>query len=77
MCQGVNGEMFSRWGRGDPRGPTEGEVDGGEAYRQVPGQVLDSEGGEGRKDCGSLAEGGLVYGGVHATLRAARRLLYL
>jgi len=29
------------------------------------------------KDCGSLAEAGLVYGGAQATLRAARHLLYL
>ena len=29
------------------------------------------------KDCGSLADAGLVYGGAQGTLRAARRLLYL
>jgi len=29
------------------------------------------------KDCGSLAEVGLVSGGAQAMLRAARRLLYL
>jgi len=29
------------------------------------------------KDCGSLAEAGLAYGGAQATLRAARRLRYL
>ena len=29
------------------------------------------------KDCGSLAEAGLAYGGAQATLRAAKRLLYL
>jgi len=29
------------------------------------------------KDCGSRAEAGLAYGGEQATLRAARRLLYL
>jgi len=47
VCQGVNGEMFSRWGVGDPRAPAEREVDGREAYRKVPGRVLGSEGGEG------------------------------
>jgi len=47
VCQGVNGEMFSRWWGGDPRAPAEGEVDGGEAYCEVPGRVLGSEGGEG------------------------------
>ena len=29
------------------------------------------------KDCRSLAETGLAFGGAQATLRAARRLLYL
>jgi len=29
------------------------------------------------KDSGSLAEAGLAFGGAQATLRAARRLLYL
>jgi len=29
------------------------------------------------KDCGSLGEAGLAYGGVQVTLRVARRLLYL
>ena len=29
------------------------------------------------KDCGSLAEAGLAYGGAQATLRAAKRLVYL
>jgi len=29
------------------------------------------------KDCGTLAQAGLAYGGAQATLRAARRLLYL
>ena len=29
------------------------------------------------KDCGSLAEAGLALGATQATLRAARRLLYL
>jgi len=29
------------------------------------------------KDCGSLAEAGFASGGAQATLRAARRLLYL
>ena len=29
------------------------------------------------KDCGSLADAGLAYGGAQATLRAARHLLYL
>jgi len=29
------------------------------------------------KECGSLPEAGLAYGGAQATLRAARRLLYL
>jgi len=47
VCQGVDGEMFPRWGSGDPRAPAEGKVDGGEAYRKVPGRVMGSEGGEG------------------------------
>ena len=46
VCQGVDGEMLSRWGVGDSRAPAEGEVNGGEAYRMVPGRVLGSEGGE-------------------------------
>jgi len=29
------------------------------------------------KDCGTLAEAGLAYGGAQATLRGASRLLYL
>jgi len=29
------------------------------------------------KDGGSLAEAGFTFGGAHATLRAARRVLYL
>jgi len=47
MCQGVHGEVFSYRRRGDLCAPAEGEVDGGEAYCQVPGGVLGSEGGEG------------------------------
>ena len=34
--QGLNGEVFSYWLRGDLRGAIEGEVDGGEAYREMP-----------------------------------------
>ena len=47
MCQGVDLEVFSQWGRGSFRSPIEGEVDRGEAFREVPGRVLSSEGGEG------------------------------
>jgi len=39
--------VFPYWRRGDLGGPVEGEVDGGEAYCEVPGGVLGSEGGEG------------------------------
>jgi len=47
MCQGVYREVFSyRW-RGALCAPVEGEVDGGEAYCQVPGRVVGPEGAEG------------------------------
>jgi len=61
VCQGVNGEMVFRWGVGDPRAPAESEVDGGEAYRNVPGRVLGSEGGEGGE---GQRESGRVWVGV-------------
>jgi len=47
MCQGVYGKVRPyRW-RGDLCAQAEGEVDGGEAYCQVPGRGLGPEGGEG------------------------------
>jgi len=47
MCQGVNGEVLPYPWRGDLRAPAEKEVDGGEAYREVPGTVLGPKGREG------------------------------
>jgi len=47
VCQGVNGKVFPYWWSGDLRAPAEGEVDRGEAYCEVSGGVLGSEGGEG------------------------------
>jgi len=49
VCNGVNAEVFPYWRRGDLRAPAEGEEYGGEAYREVPGGILCSEGGEGRE----------------------------
>ena len=49
MGQGVNGEVFPYWRRGDPLVPIEGKVNGGEAYRKVPGRVLGPKRGEGRE----------------------------
>ena len=47
MYQGVHREVFPyRW-RGDFCAPAEGEVDGGDAYRQLPRRVLGPEGGNG------------------------------
>jgi len=61
MCQGVNGEVFPyRW-RGDLRAPAEGEVDGGEAYCEVPGRVLGPKGREGGE---GLWESGRGQAGV-------------
>ena len=49
MCQGVYREVFPYRRRGNFCAPAEGEIDGGEAYCQVPGGVLGPEGGEGGK----------------------------
>jgi len=47
VCHGVDRQVFPyRWG-GDFCAPAEGEVNGGEAYRKMPGGVLGSNGGEG------------------------------
>ena len=57
--------MFSCWGGGDPRAPAEGEVNGGEAYRKVPGRVLGSEGGEGGEGQRESGRGWVgVWGGT-------------
>jgi len=77
VCQGVNGEVFPYWRRGHLRTPIEAEVNGGEAYRNVRGQVLGLKEEREGQDCGSLAEAELAFGGAQAILRAARRLLYL
>jgi len=47
MPHGVHRKVLPYQWRGDLRAPTEGEVDRGEAYCQVPGRVLCPEGGEG------------------------------
>ena len=47
MCQGGDGEVFSYWPRENLRSQIEGEVKGGEAFRNVLGCVLGSGGGEG------------------------------
>jgi len=47
VCQGVNGKVFPYWWSGDLCAPAKGEVDRGEAYCEMPGGVLGSEGGEG------------------------------
>ena len=47
MHQGVHRKVFPYRSRGDLCAPVEGEVDGREAYRKVPGGVLGSEGREG------------------------------
>jgi len=61
MCLGVHREVFPyRW-RGDLCVLAEGEVDGGEAYCQVPGRVLGPEGGEGGE---GLWESGRGWVGV-------------
>ena len=77
MCQGVHREVFPyRW-RGDLCVPAEGEVDRGEAYLRCLEESWALKEDRKGKDCGSLAEAGLAFGGAQATLRAARRLLYL
>jgi len=43
VCQGVHRKVFPYRRGGDLRAPAEGEVDGGEAYCEVPGCVLGSE----------------------------------
>jgi len=44
--EGVDRKVFPQgWGR-DLAAPIEGEVDGGEAFREVPGRVLGPKGGE-------------------------------
>jgi len=49
VCQLVKGKVLPyRW-RGDLRAPAKREVNGGEAYCEVPGGILGSEGGEGRE----------------------------
>jgi len=47
VCQGVNGKVLPYRRRGELRAPAQGEVNGGEAYCEVPGGILGSEGGEG------------------------------
>jgi len=63
--EGVDREVLPhRWGR-DLGAPIEGEVDGGEAFREVPGRVLGSEGGERgerwRESCRRLVR---IWGGA-------------
>ena len=47
MGEGVDWELLSQGWGGNFRPPVEGEVNRGEAFRQVPGRVLGPEGGEG------------------------------
>ena len=63
--QGVNGEVFPYWRREDLRGPIEGEVNGGEGYREMPGRVLGSKGGEGGERLWESGRGPVgVWGGA-------------
>jgi len=55
--------VFPYWRRGDLRAPAEGEVDGGEAHREVPGGVLGSEGGEGGEGLWESGRGQIGIGG--------------
>jgi len=77
VCQGVDWEVFPQWRRGDFRPPAKGEVNGGEAFREVPGRILGSEGGEVGEGRGESGRGWVGVWGAQATQRAASRLLYL
>jgi len=75
--EGIDREVLSQGWGGNFLSPAEGAV-----YEERPcvrcleeSWALKEE-REG-KDSGSLAEAGLAYGGAHATLRAAKRLLLL
>jgi len=75
MCKGVDLEVLSQgWGwiirQSRGRYPEESPF-----VRSLDESWALEEERQG-KDCGSLAEAGLAYGGAQATLRAAKRLVY-
>ena len=70
-------EVFSQLGGGGLRPPVEGEVQRGEAFREVPGRVLGSEGGEGGEGQRESRHHAVCIRGGQVILKAAERPSYL
>ena len=75
--EGINRKVFSQWWGEGFCPPVKREVDRGEGYREVPGRVQGSEGGEGGEGLWESCRGWVGIRGAQVILRAARRLLYL
>ena len=60
--QRVDRKVFAHGGGGNRGAPVQGEVVGGQSYREVPRRVKGSEGGEGGEGWGEPGSGGVVGG---------------